>query len=156
VSSGPAGTRTAFATSSNPGTVRHRASGLWCEAGDSYLHADVRLLPLLFFGVRSLPQSVCPSRAGAVLGCGTRVRGRCGGLDMGLAIVRGFRWLGLTGGWAGRAGGLGGQEQGGEDGACCGDGAGEEGAGDEAAQEGVGGGVVQCLAEGGMAEGGDV
>src|SRR5215831_20824864 len=98
------------------------------------------------------PVSEVPSRARAVLGCGTRVRGRCGGLDMGLAIVRGFRWLGLTGR---RASGLSGQEQYGQNGAYRGDAAGDEGADDEAAQKGVGGGVVQRQPQGWMAEGGD-
>src|SRR5258708_23347940 len=66
---------------------------------------------------------------------------RCGG------------WLSCGLGWRS---GLGGQEQDRQEGPYGGDGAGDEGAGGEAAQEGAGGGVLERLAEGRVAEGGDL
>ena len=51
---------------------------------------------------------------------------------------------------------LGGQEQDGQQCARRGDGAGDEAADGEATQECVGGRVLQCLAQGRVAEGGDL
>src|SRR5260221_470124 len=59
-------------------------------------------------------------------------------------------WLSCGLGW------LGGQEQDGQQGPYGGDAAGDEGADGEAAQEGAGGGVLQRLAEGRVAEGRDL
>src|SRR5262249_11291671 len=78
------------------------------------------------------------------------------GLRLSLEFVCVFGCFGFIGGRTRWLRGLGGQEEDGEDGACCGDAAGDEGADGEAAQERAGGRVVQCLAEGGMAGGGDL
>ena len=72
---------------------------------------------------------------------------------MGLAVVRFLGRFGFVGRW-GRW--LSGQEQHGQDGPHCGDAAGDKGADGEAAQEGVGGELMHCLAEGRVAEGGDL
>ena len=82
---------------------------------------------------------------------------RRGALGLGFAAAFGcFGFIGRRGRWPGGLGGLGGQEQDGQDGSCCGDGAGGEGADGEAAQEGAGGGVLQRLPEGRVAEGRDL
>src|SRR5262249_51159393 len=80
-------------------------------------------------------------------------------LRLSLEFLRIFFRCGFIGRWGGGLvwlGGLGGQEQDGQESPCGGDAAGDEGADDEAAQEGVGGGVLQRQPEGRVAEGRDL
>ena len=76
--------------------------------------------------------------------------GRCGGVGLGLGLVRRCGRLCLAGG---RLGGLGGQEHHGQQGPGRGHAAGDESADGQAAQERVGGGVLQGLSEDWVAEG---
>src|SRR5262252_3664645 len=77
----------------------------------------------------------------------------------GRGLCRCVGWLLRGPGWEGelrRLRGLGGQEQGGQEGPGGGDTAGDQSADGEAAQERVGGGMLQCQSQGRIAQGGDL
>ena len=75
---------------------------------------------------------------------------RCGGEGLGLGFARRFGRFGFIGGRARWLSGLGGQEQDCQEGPYRGNASDDEGADGEAAQEGIGGRVMQRLAEGRM------